>query len=213
MIKAVKKTAFILLLMTFILGCAQTNQLPIVRYELQLPEQAKKVSKWDEDFYVYDRPEYRLSLAVFEHGGLIVIPIEIDSKSKERIEPDQYFIQLYDGRDKLPIKVITRQDLEAIKNKSSGGPGLNLLSPSLQGALGAFNSIVNYPETSALAQELDKAISLYFAFRPIYPYETRKGFLAFYHDFELEYPLTLYVKIKGEEAAFFFVPMASTPEK
>jgi len=61
-------------------------------------------------------------------------------------------------------------------------------------------------ETGWVRQALDKVVDNYFSFRPIYANDSREGFLCFYADFPLDYPMILRVKLKGDIIEFKFRP-------
>lgn len=208
----IKKNAWLILaLMVLVGGCAPKVSMPSVtldRYDLYSPAGLKTISKWDENFYQFNDKGVRITLNIIGYQGLLVVPIDIYNGSKENIDPAEYHVGLFDGRDQLPIKMITRDDINKIKNKNNASGGFSLASPSLQGAVGSFNSLVNFPANSALEQQLQFAINNYFEFRPIYAGETRSGFIAFFHDFKLEYPLLFKIKIRNKEYLFYFKPQA-----
>jgi hypothetical protein len=191
----------LLLFFPLLAGCSGSGKLPdITRYDLYKPTETKKITKLQEEFYV-------LTLAFFEHRGLIVVPLDIQNKTGQEITAEEYSFELTDGRDHLPLKLITRSELEVIRQKMSGSKnGFDLMNPSVQGAFNALDSLVSFPANSILSGQLENAIKSYFSLRPIYAHETRKGFLAFYHDFELEYPLLLSVKLKDELIELYFKP-------
>jgi len=61
-------------------------------------------------------------------------------------------------------------------------------------------------EKGRIRQALDQVVDNYFSFRPIYANDSRDGFLCFYTDFKLDYPLILRVKLKEDVVEFKFYP-------
>lgn len=159
-----------------------------------------------EEFTVYEDQKIRLAVALFDYKELAFAGIYITNKTRQDIQPDEYSIALSDGRDHLPLKLITRENVEAIRAKGANAGDFNLMSPSVQGAFNTFQSLLSFPSESVLSQNLDKALQNYFAFRPIYAGEKRQGLLAFFHAFELEYPLLFALEIKGEMIYLYFEP-------
>jgi hypothetical protein len=137
----------------------------------------------------------------------MVLPLYIKNKTNDTVQPEDYSIALFDGRDLMPIRMLTLNDLKAIRNKNANPQGFNLLNPSVQGAVSAVDSLIKLPGNTSVNSSFDYIQNNYFSFRPLYANETRYGALVFFHDFKLELPVTLIITIKGERNVFFFNPI------
>lgn len=203
------KAAVLLIAVILAAGCIPkvSPQADLDRYYVFSPKNLKTFAKNNNKYYVYDTPEYKLTFALLGYQEFLIVQLTINNKTDQDFEPSAYSLALYDGRDSLPIKMITRDSLTAIQKKifDSNG-GFNLASPSIQGAMGTVDSLLSLPANSALGNDLKTVISKYFAFRPVYAKSTRSGFIGFFHDFKLEYPITFSMAINGKNHHFFFAP-------
>ena len=190
------------------LGCSNrsTAFVDMDRYFVYEPTTLKETEKHGEKYYVFASKDYDLTFTIFGYKDFLALPLDIKNKTGQDIEPEDYCIALYDGKDLMPIKLITRKEMSLVEKKLTNSPGFSLTSPSLQGAVSAVDSIVNMPANSSLGNNIQSILDNYFEFRPIYAKSIRKGFLAFYHDFKLEYPLTLKITINGEDTYYYFAP-------
>lgn len=69
--------------------------------------------------------------------------------------------------------------------------------------------IGNAFQQSALQQAFDKIIDNSYSFRPLYPNEARDGYLCFYPNFDLDYPLFLLVGSGKEKIMLKFMPQSN----
>ena len=196
-------------------GCDRglPKTIDIDRYYVFQPKGLKQIAKHGEQYFVIESKDHDASFAVFGYKELLALGLEIKNKTGKDIEPEQYSLKLYDGRDLLPIKLITKDDLYQIEKKLIDPKGFSLSSPSIQGAVSAVDSLISLPSSSYLGASLQNIIENYFEFRPVYANSSRKGFLAFYHGFKLEYPLALELSIKGQSKMYYFAPVPKTPSR
>ena len=196
-------------------GCAgrSTSFIDMDRYYVYDPQGLKQISKHGETYFTKESQDYEITFAVFGYKDFLALPIEIRNKTAADMEPQDYSIALYDGKDLLPAKMITRNELSIIEKKLLAVKGFSLASPSIQGAVSTVDSLINMPANSSLGGDIQSIMKNYFEFRPIYAKSTRRGFLAFYHDFKLEYPLTLKITISGQDKYFYLAPQISKPAK
>jgi hypothetical protein len=189
-------------------GCAgqSTSFVDMDRYYVYAPQGLEQITKHGETYFVKKSQDYEITFTVFGYKDFLALPIEIRNKTGLDIEPQDYGIALYDGMDQLPIKMITHDELNGIEKKLLDVKGFNLASPSIQGAVSTVDSLINMPANSSLGGDIRSIIQNYFEFRPIYAKSARKGFIAFYHDFKLEYPLTLKITISGQDKYFYLAP-------
>ena len=196
-------------------GCDRglPKTIDIDRYYVFQPKGLKQVVRHGEQYFISENKDHEAVFAIFGYKELLALGLEIRNKTGKDIEPEQYSLKLYDGRDLLPIKLITKEDLYQIEKKLMDPKGFSLSSPSIQGAVSAVDSLISLPSSSYLGSNLQNIIENYFEFRPVYANSSRKGFLAFYHGFKLEYPLALELNIKGESKMYYFAPVPKTPSK
>ncbi len=204
-----RKRIIVLLLLSgaFLLGCAQAP-LDVVRFDPVLDrKEIKTAIIAGETFAEYETPDFRVSTAVFEFNGVIANSLEIRNNSDTDLPPTEYSFSLADGRDQKPIKMLSRQDLIATRAKlAGGGGGGNIQDQLIQATVDTIMNTINTPTKAKLINIVDEGVKNYFSFRPVYAKESRSGIVCFIPDFQLEYPLTLTVKIRGETARFRFNP-------
>jgi len=201
-----------LILTTVICGCSgSTKNLQLDRYLATGEAQLIPVPFGDETVYEYNTGNASIRTNVFGYQGLIIAPIQIKNLTNEDLAAKDYSINLYDGKDRLAVKMLSKADLIQIEAKLSNPASVNILNPTIQGAVSAVDSLLKFPGNSSISSNLNNAIEKYFEFRPVYAGATRTGFLAFFHDFRLEYPLTLELTIKNKKYSFFFNPEKPTP--
>ncbi|MFH2034045.1 MAG: hypothetical protein ABIJ26_05005, partial [Candidatus Margulisiibacteriota bacterium] len=162
--------------------------------------------KGNEPFVTYEDKNYLITTAMFQYQTFIVISLSIKNKTQNTIGADQYSVDLYDGRDFLPIMKILREDIVAFRGKVEAPTSLGVPDPAIEAALSTVVSLVKPKSQSELVKGLNRIIDSYYAFRPIYPGETRDGFISYLVAFKLEYPVTMVVKIKDKKIAIPFNP-------
>lgn len=190
-------------------GCAgrSTSFVDMDRYYVYDPQGLKQTTKHGETYFVKESQDYSITFTVFGYKNFLALPIEIKNKTTSDFEPEDYSIALYDGMDLLPAKMITRDELSIIEKKLLDVKGFNITSPSIQGAVSTVDSLINMPANSSLGGDIQSIMNNYFEFRPVYAKSSRKGFIAFFHDFKLEYPLTLKITIDGQDKYFYLAPV------
>lgn len=195
----------ILAISFFTSGCGGNSpqSISLTRYHIISPTNLTPFLRFNEQYYVDAAQDFDLSFAMFGYKDFIAVNLDIKNKTYSDLEPKDYSFALFDGKDHLPIKLIERDDLNAIEKKLIDPKGFNLTSPSVQGVFSSIDSIMKMPENSSLGQNIQNIINKYFAFRPVYARSTRSGWLAFFHDFQLEYPLLLKVTVKGAEYKYY----------
>jgi hypothetical protein len=155
-------------------------------------------------FPVYHGKDFSISASIFEYNLVLGVLLEIKNNSSKNLSAKDYAVTLADGRDHKIIKMLSRDDLVAIRSKVAGTSDRALQDQLIETAFNNAMKVANVPTKDQMVALLNEGIQSYFAFRPIYAHETRRGLLAFVPHFTLEYPLTLTVKIKGETLAFEF---------
>lgn len=209
-----KQLLLLLLFIPLLYGCGGTP-IKVTRYDpIVLSEYLTVFTQNGEKLVRYQDINYKVETALFEYNNIMLMPIEITNNTKTIIMPDDYSLSLYDGRDFMPIKMLTRQEIMKVKAQyESGKSGGSLQEQAIQGTLSLMMHALQPSDRSLIMKGLDKAIDDYFEFRPIYPLETRKGILCFFVDFKLEYPLSLNVNIKDEDISIEFLPRPKKIEK
>jgi len=204
-----KKLAAFLVLFIFLCGC-DGQELKFKTFEPTSLSPDMKVFQKDNLTYVeYQSKKYKVTVSLFEYQNFFIAPVEIDNLTNSDIATREYSIGLFDGRDYLPIKMLPIENLRSIQAGLNGGsPAFSYDSPekALQTAVASILEKVQPSSKKAAAEGLERLIGEYYAFRPVYANETRKGLLAFLLDFPLEYPLSVIVKLKGERIDFHFMP-------
>jgi hypothetical protein len=203
-----KKLALLSFALLFIVGCSSAP-FDINRFDPQ-DDQAltRVVLKGGEKYLAYESMAIDISVALFEYNNIIVMPLMIENKTDQTIPAKDYSLSLSDGRDRKPIKLVSRDDLAKFRAGMSGGGSANipLENQAVQAAFSAIEGVIRPSEKSAILKGVDIAINDYFQFRPIWAREKRQGILCFLVDFKLEYPLTLEFKLKGKPIDLRFMP-------
>jgi len=188
-------------------GCA-TIPLQFTRFDL-IPDrkETRTVRIGEENYAEFDTPNYKINAVVYEYSSVVVAELIILNRTKGDVGSDQYSVELTDGRDYKPVRLLTRDELIAIKSRYSGGgkPG-SMQDQLIESTMNTVMNTLNVPTKDRLISYINQGIDNYFAFRPVYAGESRQGVLCFLPDFKLEYPLTIRVKLKEEKAEFRFLP-------
>jgi hypothetical protein len=103
--------------------------------------------------------------------------------------------------------MLTRDDLVAVRNRLSGVSNRAFQDQLIDLTITNVMKVANVPTKDQMIALLNQAIENYFEFRPIYARETRQGFICFLPHFNLEYPLTLTLKVKKREINVRFMPV------
>jgi len=197
-----------LLLPLFLFGCAEAP-INITHFDVvPNPPRVKTFLLNNVNYASYETTDHKVIAALFEYQAVMVLPLEIINLTDADIEAAQYSVGLFDGRDLKPIKMLKREDLIAFKNKQQGGEAVvgGIEGQVIQGTLNAILGATNRDAKGYVIKGVDQAIDRYFTFRPIYAREAREGILCFLLDFKEEDPITLRIKLKGEEIKLQFLP-------
>lgn len=207
-----KYLAILLLLsVVFISGCATQVPIEIARFDPQVKGTTQTTFEYlDETFVSAEADDLTIKTALFEYNSAIALTIALTNKTIENIQPSDYSIQLFDGRDMKPLKLLTRDDLAKIRARYTGGIPGAIQDQVIEATMTNVMNAVNMPTKDKLIKLIDYAIDNYFEFRPIYRGETREGFLCFLHNFKFEYPLTLVIKHRGEATYIKFTAARKT---
>jgi hypothetical protein len=200
-----KKFLPLSLLLLLILGCAAvTTTLDITYFEPIPDSPGMKTFVQDKITYVnYENHDYRITAALFEYNDICIVTLSITNETSSDVKSSDYSVGLYDGRDQKPLKIVSREDITAVRAKYAGSSsGLEITGDTVKAVESAVTAIIGVVKPSTndmVVKGLDQAIDNYFSFRPIYAKECRDGILSFLVDFKLEYPLTLKIKLRKEE--------------
>lgn len=188
------------------LGCTQVA-IDAVGYNpaTDRPE-IKAIMVSGEVFAEYTTPSCRVTAALFEYNNVLALSLEIRNLTETDLQPKEYSVSLADGRDLKPIKLLTRQDLISTKARIAGVPSGAIQDQLIQATVDTVLNTMNQPTKDKLISIVDQGIADYFAFRPVYANDRRSGVLCFVPDFQLEYPLTVTVRIKGDQYLIKFLP-------
>lgn len=188
-------------------GCAQVS-LKITEYKPQNIE-LKPVESFIKDinyFSLQDDPSFEVNATIYEYNNIISLLISIKNKTKQDLEPENYSISLADGRDYKPIKMLSRDDMLAIRAKYAGVSKGAIQDQVIEATMSNALKVANMPTKEKVIDLMTLGINKYFSFRKIYSSETREGVICFIADFNLEYPLTLSIKINDRILPFYFMP-------
>ncbi|MEA3493497.1 MAG: hypothetical protein U9R38_03815 [Candidatus Margulisiibacteriota bacterium] len=195
-----------------LVGCS-SHRLNLTRYEPNPapPYQRVMIEKGGDEgrYLIYQSNRYKIKAALYAYNQIIVLPLTISNGTGSRILPEEYCVALYDGRDYKELHIVKRDTISRIKAtyQSNGkGAGAGLMDAAAQVAFNAVVDIFSPATKDMVVKALNQIEDQYFSFRPIWAHEKRYGVLAFVHDFQLEFPLTLVVKVKDEKAGFRFGP-------
>lgn len=206
MMRNLKMTLTLLTLVFLLSGCTQPP-LETNAYDPVLDQPGlKTVLISNERFAQYEDAKYRITSAVFEFNGVVAISLEIRNKTAVDLTAADYAISLTDGRDRQPVKMLSRADLVATKTKLAGGSGGNIQDQLIQATVDTLMNTLNTPTKEKLIRIVELGIKEYYSFRSIYAGDKRSGVLCFLPDFQLEYPLTLTVRLKAETVNIRFFP-------
>jgi len=196
----------LLLAVALISGCATQVPIEITRFNPQITGKNQSIFQYMDETYVSaEADDLTIETALFEYNSIVVLPISLTNKTIDNLEPDNYSIELFDGRDRKPAKLLKRDDLVKIRAKYTGGSPGAIQDQVIEATMTNVMNVVNVPTKDKLIKMMDYVIGNYFEFRPVYKGETRKGLLCFLRNFKFEYPLTLIVKHNGEVTTLKFV--------
>jgi len=195
----------------FMCGCAAQVPKEVNAYKpsnlqpgvIEIKKSQVTYAKWETD-------RYKVLSALFEYKGIYVADVEMTNKTNVNVQPGEYSIALTDGNDRLHFKMISAETIQIIRGgiKEDKDGKLELKEAEqrvLDAAVSIFQSM-KPSDAELLKKGLDMVIDQYFAFRPLWAGQTRKGLIAFEPDFRLEYPLRLSLAIKGDKTEIIFVP-------
>ena len=195
------------LLAVLLIGCAQVP-VDFTRFTLLADRNnARTVLINEENFAEWESPAFKIDAIVYQYKQVVVAELIIINHADKDIEPTDYKITLTDGRDYKPLRLLTRDELTAIKNRVAGGTTGSMQDQVIEGTMNTILATMNVPTKDKLLEIIQQGIDNYFAFRPIYAKERRQGVLCYLPDFTLEYPLTVSLKFKQEGVDFRFMPI------
>lgn len=203
-----KKLIFLAIACIMLAGCAQTP-LQTTKFTPQ-NDRMPVTTPYIPDlplYYLYSDPSLEVSANIYEYNNMLTLFIIIKNKTKENLLPENYSISLTDGRDYKEIKMLSRQDLINIRSKYIDASNGSIQDQVIEATMTNAMKVANMPTKEKLAELITLGVNNYFSFRPVYPNEVRQGVLCFLPDFKLEYPLTIFIKIKSKNLAFHFLPV------
>jgi hypothetical protein len=208
---------FILLCISIFLstGCAVTS--PQIQIEYYDPVETPTSTVTVEGVIQYitqKNDKYEITACLISGKNIFATDLEIKNKTKKELQPEDYSISLFDGRDRLELQMISKEVVENFRAKAAAGQSIKTGNTFLDYSLTSFAGIVENATPLTKSQYnalIGIVIERYFSFRPIYPNYTRRGILCFFHTFIIEYPLILKVEIKKEIYEFKFWPMGMEP--
>jgi len=207
-----RKLATVLICLTaaaILAGCAKAPvQIKFYEPAITSPNQEIEV-KNGQKFIGYKDKDYAVSATMFGSQGIIVVSLRIADLTGKDLPAAEYSIELADGRDHKPLKLISREVVMEYRKKLSTGQEIKTGNGMLDLALTQFSGIIQSmgnTELSEFLKSVDWAVDHYFAFRTIYVNEPREGVLCYYADFILEYPLTLRIKLRQKQIDLQFKP-------
>jgi len=205
------KQLLAILSVIFLCGCAgQVPQEMNVYKPANLKSGIIEIKQPNATYAQWETERYRVLSALFEYKGIYVAQVEITNKTNVNVLAGEYSVALTDGNDRLPFKMISSETIQIIRDGIKGEKDGKLdLKEAEQRVLDAAVSIFQSMKPSdaeMIKKGLDKVIDQYFAFRPVWAGETRKGLIAFSPAFRLEYPLRLSLAIKSDKTEIIFVP-------
>jgi hypothetical protein len=190
-------------------GCAKPPvQIKFYEPVITSPNQEIEVKNGQKAIEYFDN-DYAVSASMVGSQGIMVVSLRIACRTGKDIKPDEYTIELADGRDLKPLKLISREVVMEYRKKLSTGQEIKTGNGMLDLALTQFSGIIQgmgNTELSQFLKSVDWAVDHYFAFRTIYVNEPRGGVLCYYADFILEYPLTLRIKLRQKQIDLQFKP-------
>lgn len=208
----IERAALILLAMLLFVGCAQVSTYKAIKYEpLAVPGKTTCYIDKEITFACHSGDKIKISAAMVGYNNyLVASTIRITNHTGSDIEPGEYSVDLYDGKDLKPVRELTRDELQNVKNTVAGGPGSGaiqdqIINTSVNTIMGALDA----PTKNKLAHIIQYGIDNYFSYRPIYKGSERNGILCFIPNFKLEYPLTLRIKIQKKTVDILFYPEKS----
>lgn len=199
--------------LSIILICGCTAQVPqeVNAYKpANLQPGVTEVKMPHVTYAQWESDRFKVLSALYEYKGIYVAEVEMTNKTNVNVQPDQYSVALSDGNDRLPFKIISSETIQIIRDgvKVDKDGNLDLKEAEqrvLDAAVSVFQSM-KPSDAEMVKKGLDKVVDQYFAFRPLWAGQTRKGLIAFQPDFRLEYPLRLSLSIKSDRTEIIFVP-------
>jgi hypothetical protein len=206
-----RRIKFIILLLPVLILCGCAAPLEVHRFKPAADQpNIAVITIADEPYLRYADPEIEVTATLFESKQVFILSLEITNKTIARIDARDYSIALCDGRDLKPLTQFSRQDIMNFKLAFERGTPIKTGEPAVDAALGTIMQLFSPASRSEIIKNLAKAIDDYFSFRPLYPQEAREGIICYHADFQLEYPLSLVIKIKEKTIALKWMPLSKT---
>jgi len=190
-------------------GCAKPP-VKVKLYEPVITAPNQKIEdKNGQKLIEYFDSDVAVSASIVGAQGIMVVSLRITSLTGKDIPADEYSIELADGRDFKPLRLVSREVVMEYRKNLSTGQEIKSGNGMLDLALTQFGGIIQdmgNTERSEFLKSVDWAVDHYFALRTIYVNEPRAGVLCYYADFILEYPLTLRIKLRQKPIDLQFKP-------
>ncbi|MFA5103747.1 MAG: hypothetical protein WC527_01005 [Candidatus Margulisiibacteriota bacterium] len=197
-----KNLKYLWLLAVFcVVGCSSNiGSLKYTKFELVPGQQnISSVTFEGDSYFTRESNDYRVTVSLMEYQSAFVLPLSILNKTGDVVDPKDYSLSVSDGRDSKPLKLFDRKDILGINAKT--GSGGNIETQVMNSIMSTINT--PFDEKSRMIAYIAQN---YFQFRPLYAREKREGILLYLMYFREEDPITVSVKIKGQEFDFRFLP-------
>jgi len=204
-----KKNLFILFFIPMIFGCAQVATYNVTELKpANLPGKTSEYMGQKLTYAVYAGDNFRAAAAGLEYNNYIIaFNIRLINLTTKDVEGGQYKIELFDGRDMKSVRLLTRDELQAVKNTMAGGSSSGAIQDQLiNTSVNTVMSAIDAPTKNKLVGIIQYGVDNYFSFRPVWARDKRDGILCFMPNFKLEYPLTLRIRYKNRTADLKFIP-------
>lgn len=198
-----------LLLLPLLFGCAQVATYNMTYFQpVNVPAKTFNYLDQTVSYASYSNDDVEIAASIVEYNTYIIVAsLKIVNVSGKTIEPESYSIALFDGKDYKSIRLLTRDEVQSVKNTVAGGPsGGAIQDQIINTSVNTLMSAVDAPTKGKLVRIIQYGIDNYFSFRPIWIKGQREGFLCFLPNFKLEFPLTLRIKMNGKVIDLKFVP-------
>jgi hypothetical protein len=199
-----------LLAITLLYGCAKAP-VEFDHYQPVIKNAGDKLeAQWGLSAIKNGNAAYTVTGLLVGAENVVVVYLKIENRTGSDLLPSDYSVGLTDGRDRLPLQLISREAVIAYRAREAGGDKVSSGNGMVDLALTQLGNLTRTMGNSQLVQflaSLDWAVDHYFAFRPVYAGQSREGLLCYSVNFVREYPLTLEVRIGDRTYDFDFLPV------
>ncbi|MFA4843624.1 MAG: tetratricopeptide repeat protein [Candidatus Margulisiibacteriota bacterium] len=218
---------FMLILLFFVGGCVPSDNYlqPISNspdMEIVDANGIKTIS--------YKGMNYNIMVSIMKFKeDYFVVSLQMENKKENDIAENKYAAHLFDGSDLKPLNYCSKAFLEKIKGIYSEAKEINIEPEYKYSYSGSDSgskwtgemqraeteqskkdrlivSTISSSQRASVEREFNNYIDNYFQFRPLYPHKIRQGYLCYYPNFKLEYPLIFVVVIENDRFEFKFKP-------